>query len=70
MKRKLYNESINKLKLKDELVNIFEKNNVNTLGDLINKTKKEIKSFGVEQEVVNQMEIKLELIGLCFKNSL
>jgi len=70
MKNKLINQSINRLNMDDYLVNIFEKEDIRTLGELSSKSKKEIKSYGITQEAVNKLEIELELLGLCFKNSL
>jgi len=70
MKDKLINQSINRLNMDDYLVDIFEKEDIKTLGELSRKSKKEIKSYGIRQETVNKLEIELELLGLCFKNSL
>lgn len=70
MKNKLINQRINRLNMDDYLVNIFEKEDIRTLGELSSKSKKEIKSYGITQETVNKLEIELELLGLCFKNSL
>jgi len=70
MDNKLFEQSISRLNMDDYLVNILAQNNITTLGQLSSKSKKQIKSFGIEQGVVNKIEIELELLGMCFKNSL
>lgn len=67
---KLLKQNIERIEIKDEVLEILKNNNISILNDLCNKKKKDLKEIGIEYPVINDMELQLELLGLRFKNSL
>lgn len=67
---KLLKQNIERIEIKDEVLNILKDNNIILLNDLCNKKKKDLKALGIEYSVINDMELQLQLLGLRFKNSL
>lgn len=67
---KLLKQNIERIEIKDEIIEILKNNNITILNDLCNKKKKELKEMGIEYQFINDMELELQLLGLRFKNSL
>lgn len=67
---KLLKQNIERIEIKDDVLEILKNNNITILNDLCNKKKKDLKSMGIEYQIVNDMELQLQLLGLRFKNSL
>jgi len=67
---KLLKQNIERIEIKDEVLEILRDNNITILNDLCNKKKKELKQMGIEYQFINDMELQLQLLGLRFKNSL
>jgi len=67
---KLLKKNIERIEIKDEVLEILRDNNITILNDLCNKKKKELKQMGIEYQFINDMELQLQLLGLRFKNSL
>ena len=67
---KLLKQNIERIEIKDEVLNILKDNNIILLNDLCNKKKKDLKALGIEYPVINDIELQLQLLGLRFKNSL
>lgn len=67
---KLLKQNIERIEIKDEIIEILKNNNIIILKDLCNKKKKDLKQMGIGYQVINDMELQLQLLGLRFKNSL
>jgi len=67
---KLLKQNIERIEIKDEVLDILKDNNIILLNDLCNKKKKDLKELGIGYQVINDMELQLQLLGLKFKNSL
>ena len=67
---KLLKQNIERIDIKDEVLEKLKNNNITILKDLCNKRKKELKEIGIEYQTINDMELQLQLLGLRFKNSL
>lgn len=70
MEDKIKNQSINRLDIKDSIINVLSENKIDTLGNLCNYSKTELKNIGLLQNETNKIEVELQLIGLNLKNSL
>lgn len=67
---KLLKQNIERIEIKDEVLNILYDNNITVLKELCNKKKKDLKEMGIEYQIINDMELQLQLLGLRFKDSL
>jgi len=67
---KLLKQNIERIEIKDEVLEILKDNDITILNDLCTKKKKELKDMGIGYQVINDMELQLQLLGLRFKNSL
>lgn len=67
---KLLKQNIERIEIKDEIMEILKNNNITILKDLCNKKKKDLKEMGIGNQIINDMELQLQLLGLRFKNSL
>lgn len=67
---KLLKQNIERIEIKDEILQILKDNNITILNDLCNKKKKNLNEIGIEYSAIKDMELQLELLGLRFKNSL
>ena len=63
-------QNIKRLDIKDDIIQILEKNNINKLGELCGKSKSELKDLDLTTNQVNKIEVEMQLVGLCLKNSL
>lgn len=45
-------------------VSLLKKNNINLIGELYKKNRKELKSIGYKDSEINLISIKLQLLGL------
>lgn len=70
MEQKMRNQSIDRLCVNDNILQVLRENNIINLGKLCDKNKNELKSIGLLQSEVNKVEVKLQLMGLNLKNSL
>jgi len=67
---KLLKQNIERIEIKDEVLKILKDNNIITLKNLCSKRKKELKEMGIEYQIINDMDLQLQLLGLRFKDSL
>ncbi len=55
---------IKKLGINSNIINVLNKNNINTIRDVWNKNKPFLKEIGLSDKQINQIIIKLQLLGL------
>ena len=63
-------QSINKLDIENNIVEIFYKNSIYEIGDLCNKSKTDLKKIGLKQNEINNVQIKLQLVGFNIRGGL
>lgn len=56
--------------ISEEYLNKLKQDNVKTLGQLSNKTSKELKEYGLENFEIKKINLELQFLGLNLKNSL
>ncbi len=66
--RTIKQQDITKIKINGELLSVLKRNKIRIISQLCNKTKKQLKEFGIKQSDIKQIEIELELLGLDLKN--
>ncbi len=68
MEEKYNKQSINRFDfITEEKINTLKQNDVNTLGELANKTRTNLKEYGFENFEINKIDIELQLLGLNLK---
>lgn len=70
MEDKIKLQSIDRLDIKVDTINKLKKNKIEKIGQLTRKSKTNLKDLGLEAVEYNKIEVELELLGLCLKNSL
>lgn len=55
--------------ISEKMLNILKDNKVNTLGQLSQNTRTNLKEFGFEHNEISKIDIELQLLGLGLKNS-
>lgn len=63
-KNKYSDSSISILDLDKELVEILKNNNINKVGEIWKLKRKDLKDLGFKDSDINQVIIKLQLLGL------
>ena len=70
MEEKYRKQSVDRfLFINEEMLTKLKKDNVKTLGQLSNKTRSDLKKYGFEHYEINKIDVELQLLGLCLKNS-
>lgn len=70
MEQKLKNQSINRLDVNDNILNILKEKEIDTIGELCSKSKTDLKNLGLLPNESNKIEVELQLMGLNLRNSL
>lgn len=70
MVEKIKQQSIDRLDIKVDTINILKENKIEKIGQLTRKSKTDLKNIGLNSVEYNKIEVELELLGLCLKNSL
>ena len=70
MEEKIKKQSINRLDIKDSIINVLNENRIDTLGNLCEHSKTELKNIGLIPNETNKIEVELQLMGLNLRNSL
>lgn len=70
MEEKLKSQSIRRLDVKDNVLEILEYNNVQNLGKLCGKSKSDLKKLDLTLNQINKIEVEMQLLGLNLRNSL
>lgn len=58
------NDSINKLGINDEIINIFSRNEITSINQLWNLKRKDLKEMNFSSEQINHIIIKMQLKGI------
>ena len=67
---KYIKQSIERLDIPVEKIDILKGKKKKTLGDLCNYSKTDLKSFNLSSNEINKIQIELQLLGLKLKNVL
>lgn len=70
MEEKMLKQNITRLDIKDNLIDTLKENNINNIGELCKRSKKDLKHLGILSNQADKIEIELQLLGLNLKNSL
>ena len=70
MDEKLNKQSIDRLDISNNCIELLKINSIKTIGELCKKSKTDLKKLSLVQEEVNKIDIELQLLGLKLKNSL
>ena len=62
-------ENIEKLNLKKDIEEILKENNILKIKQLVNKTKTNLKTIGLLDNKISEIEIKLQLVGYDLKGN-
>lgn len=63
-------DNIEKLELNNKIEKFLKDNKIYTISEVINKSKSDLKSLGLIQNDISDLEIKTELQGFKLKGSL
>ena len=63
-------KDIKYLDIDNKIIDIFKKNNINYIEDLWNLKRKDLKSYNLSDKDINQVIIKLQLLGLDLNNKI
>ena len=69
MDEKISKQSIYRLDISDDAINILNENKIKTIGQLCKKTKKDLKNYDLLQNDIKKIEIELQLIGLDIRDN-
>lgn len=69
MTSNLIEKSINKINLKENILNILYDNNIITIQKLCNQTKTDLKNISLTYKDIYKIEVELQLLGLNLKNN-
>lgn len=70
MDEKLNKQSVDRLDISDNCMELLKSNDIETIGQLCKKSKTDLKKLNLVQEEVNKIDIELQLLGLNLRNSL
>ena len=70
MAEKLNKQSVDRLDISDNCMELLKSNDIETIGQLCKKSKTDLKKLNLVQEEVNKIDIELQLLGLNLRNSL
>ena len=68
MSNKYITQSVDRfIFIKEDMLNVLKQDNVNTLGQLSDKTRTDLKNYGFLSNEINKIDIELQLLGLGLK---
>ena len=70
MDEKIQKQSIDRLDISVNAIELLKQNQIDTIGKLCKKNKSDLRKLNLTQNEINKMEIELQLLGLSFRNSL
>ena len=70
MDEKLNKQSVDRLDISDNCMELLKSNDIETIGQLCKKSKTDLKKLNLVQEEVNKIDIELQLLGLNLRNGL
>ncbi len=60
-------QSIDRLDISNNANDILKENKILTLGEICKKNKKELQDYGLSLDIIKEIELELQLIGLSLK---
>lgn len=70
MKNENLNKSIDIINMPKPITNLMKDNNIILVEDLCKKTKTDLKRTSLSFYEINQIDVKLQLMGLCLKGTI
>lgn len=70
MEDKIKDQSIDRLDINCKAIEKLKEHKITTIKQLTKKSKTDLKKLELVAEEYNKIEVELELLGLCLKNSL
>ena len=70
MEEKIDRQSVDRLNIVEKNLNALKDKNIQIIGDLCKKSKTNLKEIGLSQNEINCINIELQLLRLCLRNSL
>lgn len=70
MKNENLNKSIDIINMPKPITNLMKDNNIILVEDLCKKTKTDLKKMSLSFYEINQIDVKLQLMGLCLKGTI
>lgn len=67
LENKYKKQFVDRLDVNQNAINILKENNINTLWDLSNYKTSQLVNIGIEQNIVDEIETKMELLGIRLK---
>jgi DNA-directed RNA polymerase alpha subunit len=67
---KYFGQFVDRLDVNQNALDTLKENKINTLGQLGNYKKSQLKDMGLLQNEISKIEVELELLGLGLKGSL
>jgi hypothetical protein len=67
---KYFSQFVDRLDVNQNAIDTLKENKINTLGQLENYKKSQLKDMGLLQNEISKIEVELELLGLGLKGSL
>ena len=64
MKNKILEKDLTYLKLDSKIIEVLNNNNINNINDLWGLTRKDLKSFKINDKDIHNIIVKLQLNGL------
>lgn len=69
MDDKIKQQNIQRLNISDNTINILNQNKISNIGQLCRKSGEDLKSFAIESNEIEKIEMELQLLGLIIRNS-
>lgn len=70
LKNEILKESIDIINMPKPIINLMKNNNILLVEDLCNTTKSDLKRINLSFYEINQIDIKLQIMGVCLKGSI
>ena len=67
LENKYKKQFVDRLDVNQNAINILKENNINTLWDLSNYKTSQLVNIGIEQNIVDEIETRMELLGIRLK---
>lgn len=64
MDDKIKQQNIQRLNISDKVMNILNQNKINNIGQLCKRSREDLKSFLIESNEIENIEMELQLLGL------
>ena len=65
--KKILKQSIDRIDINMNILNLLKENGIITISDLCNKSKTDLKNLTLSFEEINKIQVELQLMGLNLK---